>query len=111
MTYSQCSSLDAGTAYDLYYSLTPSGASAIMEVGIAADADGGWVGIGFPQSGQEMVGSDAVIAKTDAASTTGAIVKPLGPASALLATVNTTRLFAVAVHAENKAALHCQLSG
>ena len=70
VTYSQCSTVDAGTAYNLYYTLTPSGASAVMAVGIAANSDG-WVGIGFPQSGQEMVGTDSIIAKADASSPTG----------------------------------------
>ena len=70
-TYTKCTLLDAGTAYDLYYNLTMSGASAILEVGIAATTLG-WVGVGFPESGQEMVGTDSVIAKADASSTTGA---------------------------------------
>ena len=70
-TYQQCSTLDTGTDYDLYYTLDNSTGSTLLDVAISAEATNGWVGIGFPQSGQNMVGSDAVIVKSAASSPTG----------------------------------------
>ena len=72
-TYSQCSQLEPTSSFDLYYTLQNPGATTTLQVAISAMATG-WIGVGFPQQGQEMVGTDSVIIKTAAGTATG---KPL----------------------------------